>query len=378
MARTASLNSTSFDLMDSTENENYYTDLELAAAIGKNLLERNKELELLLCSTQEYADEQAQKSQYLARQLDDAREVDENRVKLMEQIEKNHEQLSESHAKLKRETKSIQEHNEVLTESLQSLVEKCDQYKSEMESLKRENTQLQRQLSSTQTPVEPIVVEQVENKFENSEKVENDIRDLSVVIKELKFEQDLEKSMREELENELSELIIQNQNLEQKLRLFAKGNRSSLAEELNDDKNNGTEDDVVREMMHEIEIEMDESCLNDSFVIVEEQEVLELDSNPSLEQCDISFLGELDQQYRELVEKYNALVEKCKSEGVPYESREMSTVQRGVQTSEDESVEGGTQGENSAENEGETQQVPEYKQLFAKLYEKIQRARNET
>ena len=315
--------------------------------------------------------------QYLARQLDDAREVDESRVKLMEQIEKNHEQLSQSHAKLKRETKSIQEHNEVLTESLQSLVEKCDQYKSEMESLKRENTQLQRQLSSTQTPVEPVVVEQVENKFENSEKVENDIQDLSVVIKELKFEQDLEKSMREELENELSDLIIENQNLEQKLRLFAKGNRSSLAEEFNDDMNNGAEDEVVRKTLDEVEIEMDEGCSNDSFVIVEEQEVLELDSNPSMEQCDISFLGELDQQYRELVEKYNALVEKCKNEGVPYESREMSTVQRGVQTSEDELVEGGTQVENDTD-EGETQRVPEYKQMFAKLYKKIQEARNET
>ena len=41
----------------------YFLDLELAAAIGKNLLERNKELESLLCSTQEYAEEQVKKSQ---------------------------------------------------------------------------------------------------------------------------------------------------------------------------------------------------------------------------------------------------------------------------------------------------------------------------
>jgi uncharacterized phage infection (PIP) family protein YhgE len=322
--------------------------------------------------------------QYLERQLDDAREVDESRVKLMEQIEKNHEQLSESHAKLKRETKSIQEHNEVLAESLQSLVEKCDQYKSEMENLKRENTQLQRQLSSTQTPVEAIVVEEVENDIESSEKVESNIQELSVVIKELKFEQDLEKSMREELENELTELIIQNQNLEQKLRLFAKGNRSSLEEELNDDMKNGTELGVGIGKMSEVEIEMDEGCLNESFVIVEDQEILELDSNPSLEQCHISFLSELDQQYRELVEKYNALVEKCKSEGVPYESREMFTVQRGVQTSEEELVGSevgvGNDAENEGEagNEGKVERMPEYKQMFARLYEKIQEARNET
>ncbi len=315
--------------------------------------------------------------QYLSRQLEDAREVDESRVKLMEQIEKNHEQLSRSHAKLKRETQSIQEHNEVLTESLQSLVEKCDQYKTEMQSLKRENSQLQRQLSSTQTSVEPAV-ERVVNDSQNSEKVENNIQDLSVVIKELKFEQDLEKSMREELENELSQLIVENQNLEQKLRLFAKGNRSSFAEEQKDETKSGSEDEVAGEEISEVEIEMDGECLNESFVIVDEQEILELDSDPSLEQIeqyDISFLDELDQQYRELVGKYNALVDKCKSEGVPYESRDMCTVQRGVQTSQEElarnEVEVGTGEVGTGEG------VPQYKQMFAKLYEKIREGKNE-
>lgn len=282
----------------------------------------------------------------------------------MEQIEKNHEQLSRSHAKLKRETQSIQEHNEALTESLQSLVEKCDQYKSEMESLKRENTALQRQLSSTRNTVEDEIVEPPrEKELPNGEMVDKNAEDLSVVIKELKFEQDLEKSIREELENELSQLIIENQNLEQKLRLFAKGNRSSYAEELKIDE---TKEDEVGEKLGEVEIEEDECSLNESFVLVESQEIEELDSDPSLEQCDISFLDELDQQYRDLVTKYNSLVEKCKSEGIPYESREMCMVQRGVQTSEEELVGSGADA------------VPQYKQMFAKLYEKIREGRNES
>ena len=292
----------------------------------------------------------------------------------MEQIERNHEQLSRSHAALKRETKSIQEHNEVLTENLQSLVEKCDQYKSEMESLRRENTLLQKQLSSTQNQVEPSIEEAVEkpidNNFQTNEKVQNNIEDLSVVIKELKFEQDLEKSMREELENELSQLIIENQNLEQKLRLFAKGNCTSWAEEQEESKNR-KEEEVVGNETEEVEMEVD--CLNESFVMVEEQGILELDSEPSLEQCDVSFLDEVDQQYRELVGKYNALVEKCKSEGVPYASREMCTVQRGVQTSQEELVSGEKEvGCGDEENVS----VPQYKKMFAKLYEKIREGKN--
>ena len=309
----------------------------------------------------------------MTRQLEDAKEVNENRVKLMEQIEKNHEQLSRSHAALRRETKSIQEHNEVLTENLQSLVEKCDQYKCEMESLKRENTQLQKQLSSTQNQVEPsaeeAVEKPVENKCEINETIQNNVQDLSVVIKELKFEQDLEKSMREELENELSQLIMENQNLEQKLRLFAKGNPTSWAEEQEEGLKDGKEE-VVEEQ--EVETELD--CLNESFVMVEEQEILELSSEPSLEQCDISFLDEVDLQYRELVGKYNALVEKCKSEGVPYASREMCTVQRGVQTSHEE-LEGGEKEVGCGGGE-ENVTVPQYKKMFAKLYEKIREGKD--
>ena len=287
--------------------------------------------------------------------------MNESRVKLMEQIEKNHEQLSRSHAKLRRETQSIQEHNEVLTENLQLLVEKCDQYKSEMESLKRENSQLQRQLSSTKNQIE----EAPENEPARIESVEKKTRDLTVVIKELKSEQDLEKSIREDLENELSQLIIENQNLEEKLRLFARGSSSvSFAEEEKVDeamKKDGKK-------MGEEDIEEDENSLNDSFVLVESQGIDELESEQSsLEQCDISFLDELDQQYRELVNKYNTLVEKCKTEGIPYESREMCMVQRDVQTSEEVAVGDEVRGE-----------VPQYKQTFAKLYAKIREGRDES
>ena len=43
----------------------YFTDLQLAAEIGKALLEKNRELDLLLRTTQEYAEEQLLRSQVI-------------------------------------------------------------------------------------------------------------------------------------------------------------------------------------------------------------------------------------------------------------------------------------------------------------------------
>ena len=41
----------------------FYTDLELAAEIGQNLLDRNKELEVLLKASQQYLEEQGKENE---------------------------------------------------------------------------------------------------------------------------------------------------------------------------------------------------------------------------------------------------------------------------------------------------------------------------
>lgn len=305
--------------------------------------------------------------QYLSRQLDDAREMNESRVKVMEQIENRSEELSRSHTKLTIEAKSIQEHNQILTESLQSLVEKCDHYKTEMENLKLANARLQRQLSTTQAAEssDELKTTKLQAKDYEKELVEKEMEKLSEAIEELKTEQDREKSTREELENELTQLIVQNRELEHKLRLLAKGSRESYVEE-----------NKIDHTAIEDEVEEEESYMDESFVVVESQDIEEIGSNmsQSLEPCDISFLDELGQQYQDLVNKYNTLLEKCKSEGIPYESREMSVVQKGVQTSER-----GMEAAEGEKTEGcEEKNMPEYKKMFTMIYEKLREGRNES
>ena len=274
--------------------------------------------------------------------------MNEHRVKVMEQIESNSEELSRDHTKLQRETKSIQEQNQFLAESLQLLTEKCDSYKAELDHLRLANAELQRQLSlgTTEQKIN------TEHKSNDTEKdlVKNEVRKLSIVIKELKIKQDEEKTTRHELESELLQLISQNEELEAKLKEFAESRRNSYI-------------DVDEGQAETCEVEEDEQ--GEAFVLVESNNVdvyVEKDISENEKKCHISFLDELDQQYHDLVKKYNSLLEKCKSEGIPYESRQLSMVQRGVQTTNID----------SPTSESKDEKIPEYKKMFAKIYKKLE------
>lgn len=300
--------------------------------------------------------------------MEDARELNETRLKVMEQIEKNNENLSRSHAKLQRKTQLMHDDKESLTESLNSLMEKCNEYKAEMEQLRHENAKLQKQLSTSRTQSETISRQAATKDVPvQCSSIENSVQDLSGVMKTMKFEQDIEKTLRKDLEDELLQLIIENQSLEDKLRSFSHGNRLSSAEQSKhiasstvESLNTTTKPDFEED---------DTECSDESFVMVEEEGIIEMDSKST----EISFLDELDQQYRDLVTKYNALVEKCKNEGIPYESREMCTVQRAVQTCEDELV--GTNVQETCVNVNEAcsdgESLPKYKKIFAEIYAKI-------
>lgn len=300
--------------------------------------------------------------------MEDARELNETRLKVMEQIEKNNENLSRSHAKLQRKTQLMHDDKESLTESLNSLMEKCNEYKTEMEQLRHENAKLQKQLSTSRTQSETISRQAATKDVPvQCSSIENSVQDLSGVMKTMKFEQDIEKTLRKDLEDELLQLIIENQSLEDKLRSFSHGNRLSSAEQ-----SKHIESSTVESLNTTTKADFEEDdteCSDESFVMVEEEGIVEMDSKST----EISFLDELDQQYRDLVTKYNALVEKCKNEGIPYESREMCTVQRAVQTCEDELV--GTNVQETCVNVNEAcsdgESLPKYKKIFAEIYAKI-------
>lgn len=76
-------------------------DLQLAAELGKTLLERNKELETALRHHQNIAEDQAQEIEYLRKQTLALREVNDSRMKIYEQLEISIQELETSNHRLK-------------------------------------------------------------------------------------------------------------------------------------------------------------------------------------------------------------------------------------------------------------------------------------
>lgn len=75
--------------------------MQLAAELGKTLLERNKELETALRHHQNIAEDQAQEIEYLRKQTLALREVNDSRMKIYEQLEISIQELETSNHRLK-------------------------------------------------------------------------------------------------------------------------------------------------------------------------------------------------------------------------------------------------------------------------------------
>ncbi|XP_014278011.1 cerebellar degeneration-related protein 2 isoform X3 [Halyomorpha halys] len=82
-------------------NQSFEKDLQLAAELGKTLLERNKELETALRHHQNIAEDQAQEIEYLRKQTLALREVNDSRMKIYEQLEISIQELETSNHRLK-------------------------------------------------------------------------------------------------------------------------------------------------------------------------------------------------------------------------------------------------------------------------------------
>ncbi|XP_006103512.2 cerebellar degeneration-related protein 2-like isoform X2 [Myotis lucifugus] len=84
-------------------------DLHLAAELGKTLLERNKELEASLQHMYATNEEQVQEIEYLTKQLDTLRHVNEQHAKVYEQLDLTARDLELTNQKLVLESKAAQQ-----------------------------------------------------------------------------------------------------------------------------------------------------------------------------------------------------------------------------------------------------------------------------
>ncbi|XP_061667168.1 cerebellar degeneration-related protein 2-like isoform X1 [Syngnathoides biaculeatus] len=135
------LSSGTMDEFVTEEEEPWYDqrdleqDLHLAAELGKTLLERNKELEDSLQQMYITNEEQVQEIEYLSKQLEVLRDMNEQHAKVYEQLDGTARELEHTNQTLVNDSKTSQQKIEGLTGTIETL-------QNQVESLSRQVEQL--------------------------------------------------------------------------------------------------------------------------------------------------------------------------------------------------------------------------------------------
>nr|KAF6439622.1 hypothetical protein HJG63_000147 [Rousettus aegyptiacus] len=111
-------------------------DLQLAAELGKTLLDRNTELEESLqqmCTTNQ---EQMQEIEYLSKQVELLRQMNEQHAKVYEQLDATARDLEDTNQRLVADSRASQQRVLSLTETIECLQANIDQLQSQVEELK--------------------------------------------------------------------------------------------------------------------------------------------------------------------------------------------------------------------------------------------------
>ncbi|XP_056143224.1 LOW QUALITY PROTEIN: cerebellar degeneration-related protein 2-like [Lampris incognitus] len=111
-------------------------DLHLAAELGKTLLERNKELEDSLQQMYINNEEQVQEIEYLSKQLEMLREMNEQHAKVYEQLDVTARELEITNEKLVLESKASQQKIDRLTGTMETLQGQVDSLTAQVEELR--------------------------------------------------------------------------------------------------------------------------------------------------------------------------------------------------------------------------------------------------
>lgn len=111
-------------------------DLHLAAELGKTLLERNKDLEDSLQHMYVNNEEQVQEIEYLTKQLEMLREVNEQHAKVYEQLDVTARELEITNEKLVLESKASQQKIDRLMGTMQTLHGQVDSLTTRVEELR--------------------------------------------------------------------------------------------------------------------------------------------------------------------------------------------------------------------------------------------------
>ncbi|XP_077357965.1 cerebellar degeneration-related protein 2-like [Festucalex cinctus] len=117
-------------------------DLQLAAELGKSLLERNHELEQGLQQMYSTNQEQVQEIEYLGKQVELLRQVNDQHAKVYEQLDVASRELEQSNHKLTQNNRTAQHKIRGLTETVDVLQTRVDELQRQVDDMKLGPSQL--------------------------------------------------------------------------------------------------------------------------------------------------------------------------------------------------------------------------------------------
>ncbi|XP_030263039.1 cerebellar degeneration-related protein 2-like [Sparus aurata] len=359
-------------------------DLHLAAELGKTLLERNKELEDSLQQMYVNNDEQVHEIEYLSKQLEMLREMNEQHAKVYEQLDVTARELEITNEKLVLESKASQQKIDRLMGTMHTLQSQVDGLTARVEELRtleelrvrREKKERRKTVHSFPCLKELCTAPRYEDGFllanpgsvdlAERQPAEEENDRLRNIVSSLRAAMATERSKRECAERECATVLQEFERLEQRLlgaegcqlrvqeleaelqemqqlrksRMCLIGNMEDGLEALltNGPETDSPEDDTGLEEGGEGECTgqqggpVRKSCSDTALNAISARDAsgrrqgsYALHAN-GVRKRGMSILREVDEQYHALLEKYEELLGKCRR-------HEESLCHAGVQTS---------------------------------------------
>ncbi|XP_070708033.1 cerebellar degeneration-related protein 2-like [Pempheris klunzingeri] len=398
-------------------------DLQLAAELGKTLLERNRELEQGLQQMYSTNQEQLQEIEYLTKQVDLLRQVNDQHAKVYEQLDVSARELEQSNRKLVLDNRTAQQKIQGLTETVELLQTQVEELQHQVEDLKLSTCQPQRRPCREKWPPRSTQSVSCLTELQNTLRYEYDPEEPSDDLKssdmswheeeQASLRQSLrtlqtqfasERARREDSEREAELLAGENAALEQQLAGMA-GYQARVtelereAEELRQlwqsESSKRCRPDIIHSLPHnsmflnpEEESEGDAAVAKTPWVLKRWNserlmKVMQTPDSPDKiydHECScvrraevvkyrgISLLNEVDAQYSALQVKYDELLRRCHL-GMQEEEQD-GQIHKSVQTASLAAAD-------PALTDMEDFHQPEYKELFREIFSRIQKTKED-
>ncbi|XP_041672779.1 cerebellar degeneration-related protein 2 [Cheilinus undulatus] len=414
-------------------------DLHLAAELGKTLLDRNHELEQALQEMYSTNQEQLQEIEYLTKQVDLLRQMNDQHAKVYEQLDSTARDLEQSNQRLVQDNRLAQQKIHSLTEAVEGLQTYMEDLQTQVEELKtaeaerkkremaeqkkREAQEQRRSLGAQSVSCLKELYDLHNDRLwspqdslynqDRRKDPEEENTALQRSIRTLQSQIAMERSRREAVELECELTVRENRELEQRLAELSdcQARQRELEDEVEqlrllwraDCASRGPEQllfpDTVffasedrprswQEEMEEIEEKNEEQrrhsrqrCNSDGFLRVKNpeensHEQLCIRRTEAVKQRGISLLNEVDAQYSALQVKYEELLRRCQH------TDDLS--HKAVQTSTSPLVSSRNRSHLSSSSAMcevtlvlEDSQQPEYKALFNEIFTCIKKTKED-